>query len=140
MSSALTEAFRFDDDWRPELTGLLAAPTIFPDLVTSSGSIGSRNSMLGESDRRSLVRYGGGETKELPLGEIEASPGSIPGSIKEGIGHVLVSAGSGLVLGLLGIEDAATPASFGAAFGSCKVSATSSLRFDISVSLDRFLW
>lgn len=133
--------------FRCALPGLPVDPASLGDLVTSRGSIGSGKRRLGESDCRSVLRYGGGEREEVPVGdeglptdELGDKPGNILGSRVELTGQVWVSACLGSVEDMSGTDEATISSCSAAAFGSCEASPASRLIFDISVSFDRFLW
>lgn len=102
MPAALIEAWRFEVEWRCALTGLLVGPAFLGVLVTSRGSIGSCKRTLGESDRRSALRYGGGPAMEVPEGEVGDRPGSIPGANVDSAGQVFASGFRGILDGVSG--------------------------------------
>jgi hypothetical protein len=86
------------------------------------------------------LKYGGGEAKELPVGELEASPGNIPAVNVESTGQALISPCSGVLERVkVTVPAPSCPCSTIAFLGSCEDPWADSPRFDISVSLDRFL-
>lgn len=88
------------------------------------------------------MRYGGGDPKELPIGDMEAKPGNISGSnFLLSAGQVLGSDRSTIIVGMLGDLDALALRCSDTAFGSWVIRDASDPTCDISVSFERFrLW
>lgn len=76
----------------------------------------------------------------MPAGDIGAKPGKTPGLKVDSPSQVLVSACGGVVEDMSGTVDKVTSRPSGDLLGSYEDSWALALRFDISVSLERFLW
>ena len=85
------------------------------------------------------MRYGGGDGEGVPIGDLGAKPGNTPGGNVDLTGEVLGSACSAIVEGLSHTEVAAMSECSDAVLGSWADDGVPALRFDISVSCDRFL-
>ncbi len=94
---------------------------------------------MGESDSPFVMRYGGGDGEGVSIGDLGARPGNTPGGNVDLTGEILGSACSGIVGGLSRTEVAAASECSAAVLGSCANDGVPALRFDISVSCDRFL-